>query len=204
MTFDPSKPQSTDSPGLFPAQSQTNFSRIQTVVGANHQFNLSSASDDGYHNVINLTEQSPSGPVSPPSGRLYSKTSGGAMNLFSMDQNGIGYQISPSMPIRAAVNFNGTLSSPITPRSSFNVSTVTKSATGRYTISFTTAIPNNNYIVVITGMRSQSSKYVIGCVEGNSTYGNSVAVGSIKINFISASEIPRDVIMANVVVLSTV
>ena len=48
---------------------------------------------------------------------------------------------------RAWVNFNGTLSSPITPRASYNVSTVTKNGTGDYTITFTTAMPDENYSI---------------------------------------------------------
>lgn len=46
---------------------------------------------------------------------------------------------------RAWVNFNGTSASPITPRASFNVSSVTKNGTGDYTVNFTTAMPDANY-----------------------------------------------------------
>ena len=52
---------------------------------------------------------------------------------------------------RAWVNFNGTSASPITPRASFNVSSITKSGTALYTISFTTAIADANYAVVANG-----------------------------------------------------
>jgi len=46
---------------------------------------------------------------------------------------------------RAWVNFNGTLTNPITPRASFNVSSVTKNGTGDYTINFTNAMTDTNY-----------------------------------------------------------
>lgn len=46
---------------------------------------------------------------------------------------------------RAWVNFDGTLATPITPRASFNISSVTKAGTGQYTINFTTAMSNANY-----------------------------------------------------------
>jgi microcystin-dependent protein len=49
---------------------------------------------------------------------------------------------------KAWVNFNGTLATPITPRSSFNISSITKNSTGNYTLTFTTAMPNTNYCVV--------------------------------------------------------
>ena len=48
---------------------------------------------------------------------------------------------------RAWVNFNGTTSSPSTIRGSGNVSSVTKNGTGDYTINFTTAMPDVNYVV---------------------------------------------------------
>jgi len=48
---------------------------------------------------------------------------------------------------RAWVNFNGTLSTPITPRANYNVSSVTKNATGNYTLNFTTALADANYSI---------------------------------------------------------
>lgn len=49
---------------------------------------------------------------------------------------------------RAWINFDGTGSSPITPRSHFNISSITKAGTADYTISFTTAMPDANYSIV--------------------------------------------------------
>jgi hypothetical protein len=46
---------------------------------------------------------------------------------------------------RAWVNFNGTTASPSTIRGSGNVTSVTKNATGDYTVNFTTAMPDANY-----------------------------------------------------------
>lgn len=47
---------------------------------------------------------------------------------------------------KAWVNFNGT-TSPGTIRSSYNVSSVTKNATGDYTVNFATALADENYSV---------------------------------------------------------
>jgi hypothetical protein len=57
---------------------------------------------------------------------------------------------------RAWVNFNGTLSTPITPRSSYNVTNITKNATGDYTVNFTNALPNTNYSVAGMGQFDQT------------------------------------------------
>jgi hypothetical protein len=49
---------------------------------------------------------------------------------------------------RAWVNFNGTTVTPSTIRGSGNVSSVTKNATGTYTVNFTTAMVDANYSVI--------------------------------------------------------
>jgi len=51
----------------------------------------------------------------------------------------------PGTLCRAWINFDGTLSGTITPNASFNITNVTKTATGTYTINFTTAMPDANY-----------------------------------------------------------
>ena len=49
---------------------------------------------------------------------------------------------------RAWVNFNGTTASPSTIRASYNVSSVTKNATGNFTITFTVAMSDTGYAAV--------------------------------------------------------
>jgi hypothetical protein len=57
---------------------------------------------------------------------------------------------------KAWVNFNGT-TSPGTIRSSYNVSSVTKNATGDYTVNFATAMTDANYSVSRTSDQTQIS-----------------------------------------------
>lgn len=94
MSFNAAVPLNSDSPSIFPTQNQTNMGRLQTLFGADHQFNLSAAADDGYHNLIHLTQQAPSGALAA-TGRVYAKTASGAVNLFYMDDAGLEYQITP-------------------------------------------------------------------------------------------------------------
>jgi hypothetical protein len=49
---------------------------------------------------------------------------------------------------KAWVNFNGTTASPSTIRASYNVTSVTKNSTGNYTINFTNALADANYVGV--------------------------------------------------------
>ena len=46
MTFDSSKPNANESPSQFPAQAQTNWSRIETIVSADHQWNDAADASD--------------------------------------------------------------------------------------------------------------------------------------------------------------
>jgi hypothetical protein len=48
----------------------------------------------------------------------------------------------------AWVNFDGTQTSPISPKRNYNVSSITKNSAGEYTINFTTALPTSSYAVV--------------------------------------------------------
>jgi hypothetical protein len=56
----------------------------------------------------------------------------------------------PNNPVKCWVNFDGTLSTPITPRGSLNVTNITKNGTGDYTINFTNALANANYATLIS------------------------------------------------------
>lgn len=202
MTYNALIPLNSDSPALFPAQSQANFTRLQTMIGADHQFNLTAAADDGYHNIIHLTQQAPSGALAAI-GRLYAKSSAGRIHGFYMDDTGDEYQITPTMPIRAAVNFDGTGAVGVQViRSQFNVASVNRTATGKYTITFTTAMPDANYIVVIAGMRNASGDISNGLIAGDATYSNSVTTTTLKIEFNGGTSSLQNVLMGNVIIMS--
>lgn len=60
---------------------------------------------------------------------------------------------------RAWVSFDGTLTSPITPRGSGNISSITKQATGKYTLNMTTAMPDANYVAMVGGSPTTGAAY---------------------------------------------
>jgi len=70
---------------------------------------------------------------------------------------------------KAWVNFNGVTTTTI--RDSFNVSSVTRSAAGIYTVNFTTAMPNANYSIT----NSVSAIYATGSGFLNINTDNSTA-----------------------------
>lgn len=70
---------------------------------------------------------------------------------------------------KAWVNFNGVTTATI--RASFNVSSITRNATGDYTVNFTTAMPDTNYATV-TGMSGNANTS-----NGNEFYVSTQIVG---------------------------
>lgn len=71
---------------------------------------------------------------------------------------------------KAWVNFNGTLATPITPRASYNVSSVTKNGTGDYTVNFATPMADANYSVSGTSGNLNSTLYgILGVIHTPTT-----------------------------------
>ena len=72
----------------------------------------------------------------------------------------------PSAGCRAWVNFDGTAAtSPIAPRGSFNVSSVTRDAVGLFTVNFTNPMPDTNYAIVGTSSYDDGTGTSVGCNE---------------------------------------
>lgn len=99
MTFDPTVPASTDSPAIFPSQNQANMAVLQANIARDHQFNNTPNSfpptdNTGYHNLIHMTQQAPSG-ILAATGRLYVKSAASIIQLFYMDDTGNEYQLTP-------------------------------------------------------------------------------------------------------------
>jgi hypothetical protein len=72
----------------------------------------------------------------------------------------------PIYACRAWVNFDGVTGPTV--RGSGNVSSVTRNSTGNYTVNFTTAMPDANYVVQVTP-RPDASAYNQGQVSSTST-----------------------------------
>ena len=120
-------------------------------------------------------------------------------------QNGAGTSTSMDNAIygsaKAWVNFNGTTSSPSTIRASYNVTSVTKSGTGNYTVNFTNAMSDSNYTVSGTARytTSTNSMYLaIGDSGGGGTYSTS-AVKVRSVSFSAGGDYDCDIV--NVVIV---
>ncbi len=63
--------------------------------------------------------------------------------------------------VYAWANFSGVGSGVV--RHSFNISAITKNATGQYTLTFADTLPDTNYLVMVTGVGNETN-------SGNITY----------------------------------
>ncbi len=197
MTFDPSVPNANQSPGLFPPQNSTNFTRLKAIISGDHIFNDTQNVDtDGKHLQVTLLNRATPGSLpAGMNGILFSNTASSVTQLFFYNGTST-VQITPG--IVAAANFNGV--GVVTPRKYFNVTSVVRDSEGFYTVNFSPTLPDENYIVQITGMRN-SNKLANGFVKGDSIYGNSVDTTFVKIGFTGDSGSPVDVLMANVTIM---
>ena len=195
MPYQTNIPNAGQSPGLFPAQANDNFTRLKTIVGANHKFNDSAATDDGYHQDIKML------PLAVPGndasiGQSFVNSADATNQMWFKDGLNRVFQLTPTLPIYAAVNFDG--HSPVVVRFSHNVASVTRTATGLYTIAFTRALPTNNYIV--TGMCMRDTSEGLMQIQADGTYGNSISTTFVKIRVFSLNSTDRDPLAAFVLI----
>lgn len=109
-------------------------------------------------------------PVVPTTFASSAENAAGIVEGKSVDPLGIreAFNATGSAPVyacRAWVNFDGTGTVAI--RASGNVSSITDNGAGRYSVSFTTAMPDANYAVSLTLNQSEAQGSVIGASSYN-------------------------------------
>jgi hypothetical protein len=200
MTYDPNIPAAPTNLDVSQAEINTNFSELNTQFAVNHgAFNASS--DQGKHKFVTFVERAntaedPPNPKKDEVILFQSEDNAGQAELYVKQNDPSGtnaqtYQFTKTgipfvgMKPQAAVNFprrSGT--GAVTPASSYNVASVNQDADGRFTITYTNSIkdddgnPTNNYFWSIQGF-DDSSNPVFGTPKVTSTYTD--AVNSLRI-----------------------
>jgi hypothetical protein len=98
MTFDPNVPNASQSPDLFPAQNATNFSRLKTIINADHVFNDTAQSTDGVHKQITMIAHPIAIPGDLPTGTnalLYSWLDTSSQTQLRFYNGANDYQLTP-------------------------------------------------------------------------------------------------------------
>jgi hypothetical protein len=170
-------------------------------------FNDSASATDGIHKQVTLLTRDAPGALPVGNGILYTKVVDGVSQLYFYNGT-TDMKITPALTlgatIKACVNFDGTGAFGLIPsgdiRSQFNISSINHTDDGEYTITFATPLADSNYIVLLCGMRKDSSsKPVYGFVNSAPTYETSVTKEFVKIKFTGETDF-RDVLMGNVII----
>lgn len=195
MTYSTNVPNANQSPGSFPAQASTNWTRLKALIGGDHLFNNTSDTDDGYHKVVHWVKQDGTTTAEAASAVSFAEdasytragTAITAPHLFHYTTSGNDTNKFPIsvVPVRAYVVFNGsgTVGNPQTINSQYNVSSVSKAINGRYTINFTDTLPSSKYAVSISA--SAPSSDAQGAIEADIS--TSVTDSSLTIRTTSSS-----------------
>ena len=167
-----------------------NFQFIETDVRVDHVFNANvPAQAEGTHRQVSLK-----GIVQPavaPTG-IQGIAYLGTDSNFKLWKAGAAQSLNMSVyAISAAINFNGQT---LAINSSFNVASVVAGGSNTYTITFTTPLLTNDYLVMVTGMKS-SSGVASGGVAGNATYGNSYDTSFVRIQMDTSNALAINVIV---------
>lgn len=170
MSFDITVPNAGQSPGLFPSQNNTNFSRLKDLISGDHVFNDSVQADDGVHNQVTLVARAtPTALPSGTNGILYGKLLGSKAYPFYYDGSN-DFMMVPALA-KAVFNGAGTIQG-----NAYNC-TVAKSSTATFTLTFTNALPNTNVAFLASGWDSGFGT-VIGRVKA-------ITTASIRVQFVN-------------------
>lgn len=164
MTFSTNVPNANQSPGLFPAQMNTDLIRLKAIVQGNHQFNdtIGVPNSDGFHNRVDYINPAlaPTIPVgADATGYSFLTNLGTPTNRTeTFTRTTQGGMITSGC--RAAVSFQGRIGAgACTIHSSYNLAALNPvlntGTPGRYRITFNFDMPTNRYVIQCTSNSPQ-------------------------------------------------
>ena len=154
----------TDEPALMQFRYANNNPNSGTTIGQILFTDTNAA--NGQYATITCVADAGTGSADFPGRLVFSTTADGASSpteRMRLDSSGnllfnSGYgSVAKAYGCRAWVFVDGTTASPCTINASGNITSVTKSGTGRLTINFTNAMPDANYGAFITSQRRDSN-----------------------------------------------
>ena len=152
MTYDSNNnPAPANKIRQFPGQVSTNmWPRLQTMIGADHQFNASAATNDGWHKVIHMIAQSTPTAI-PLTPQMYSKTLVGANTypFVKYPDSAAGALVETMVPPMIATGAflgTGTPGACAPVGVPFNCSCARAGLAGQYIVTITNPPTNSKYI----------------------------------------------------------
>ena len=204
MTFSTNVPLNTERPSASVAKFQRNWTKADTDYAVNHVAFTATANNGRHKQVQFDTYHAPTAQAAgqseiSPLDRTDTAATANANRAACIFSNETGaFNL---LQCWAWVRFDGSAAGPITPDTniSYNVSTITKLATGRWRVSFTNALPNTNYLPIVNGQ--------VESVNGGGNYGmfgvESIAAGScvVECAFPTAPGTGKDNALMSVMVI---
>lgn len=206
MTYTRGEPQREEQGLTSQPKLLANNDGIDDIFGIDHYMFSDTANDRGKHKAPRFKDQTADGDPATDSDEiaLYAKEdSDNNVELFvRRPSNGTVYQLTKDgvlftgvFPV-AAINFTGGVG-PVA-QSNYNASTVARDSVGRYTITYDTPLPNNDYEWDIQSMGS--AELLLSSVRADNTYSNSVSTNFIKVEFRNTTGTLTDPLRASVIV----
>lgn len=146
MTFSPTIPASTDLISVSQGDIQTNFSQLNTIFQVDHvEYNNATVANRGKHKALTMLASAAPTPIAGEAS-LYVFNSGGTREQlrYRRESSGTIYPITEKYG--AIVRFNGATGAII--GTAFNVTSVTRTGAGLYTIKYAANMTDTNYAVI--------------------------------------------------------
>lgn len=182
MVYNGSIPQPTDKLSVSQGDLLENFSELGTIFAVDHAaLDDATVADRGKHAQCSLLHKGTDPSTSSGEGTIYTVKSGSDESLrWRQESDGTIHVLAGSEGGAAFAYVNFTTGAVPTINKQKNVASVTLTDSTHYTITFTSAASDTNYIVLLTG-DIDSNQYPISVVTANR------AVGSFRIRTPSSS-----------------
>ena len=176
ITYTRDIPDAPNNPSVDQGPMKTNTNSIDTLVAVDHYTFADIPS--GTHKQVTISGKNAAGAQTDPSSVIYtsSGTASTVANLNYRNQNGI----FPLNCVRAWGYVQGGVGPVVIGSQSVNVSTVTRSSTGKYVVTLTAnAVSTNQYAVI-------ASQNLVSSASGTQVGYNLLApVGQFELNFVT-------------------
>jgi len=197
MVWNSTSPDGTKSVKANETIIQANTTYIETELNKDHFWNIG-ANEDGRHKFAQMPKYVDGAPATPTSPTI---AAGMDLAYFSRLKTAIEATVAQDVQpyarnanaimqllgIRACVVFNYAAGAAQTIVYSHNVTSVTKTASGNYTITYTAALPTNSYLVLGNAVRNNADtgKGILLSLQGNTVLNNVKSTAMCKINTFS-------------------
>jgi len=196
MTWSSSPIIGTNSVSANKAPINNAFAYIEQEMVKDHFWDDDDSDKDGRHNIVHMPEQTgdPSSMPVDMKGGYYvrQKTAGESPDKqlyepYYFNEDGATKNIL-QLGMRAMVQFE--YDGAVTIKYSHNVSSVARTGTGLYTVTFTTALPTANYVPIAFAMRNASAGTASLYVSADNAASKITSIGTttLKLRFSSGSD----------------